>query len=93
LKSSRLARNDRATAQIAQTLVEEAKQGTLPTGIVYLDFEGATCTMSAQAAYTAQSTEFPVAGSPALTQLQLQVTPLGAPDRARTYAVVFQAAQ
>jgi uncharacterized protein (TIGR02598 family) len=92
LKSSRLARNNRATAQIAQTLVEEAKQGTLPTGTVYFDSGGATCPTSAQAAYTVQSSSLPVAGSPALTQLKLQVTPLGAPDRARIYAVIFQAA-
>jgi uncharacterized protein (TIGR02598 family) len=92
LKSARLARNDRATAQIAQTLVQEAEQGTLPAGTVYLDFEGASCS-SAQAAYTVQCTSLPVAGNPALTQTALRVTPLGAPDRARTYAVVFQASR
>ena len=92
LKTARLARNDRATAPIAQTLVEEARQGTLAPGTVYLDFEGAPCN-SAQAAYTAQSTSQTVAGSASLTQLTLRVTPLGAPDRARIYAVVFQAPQ
>jgi uncharacterized protein (TIGR02598 family) len=90
LKTSRLARDDRATAQIAQTLIEEAEQGTLAPGTVYLDFEGAPCS-SPQAAYRAQSTSVPLAGNAALDRLTLQVTPLGAPDRARTYAVVFQA--
>jgi len=90
LKSARAARDDRATAQIAETLVQEAEQGTLPAGTVYLDFEGAECGPT-QAAYTAQSTSQPVAGSPALTQTAVRVTPIGAPDRARTYAVLFQA--
>jgi hypothetical protein len=92
LKSSRFARDDRATAQIAETLVEEAKGGTLAPGTIYLDPEGAPCT-PAQAAFTAQSTLAPLADGAALTQLTLRLTPLGAPDRARTYAVVFQTAQ
>jgi hypothetical protein len=86
LKDSRLARNDRATAQIAQTLIEEAEQGTLAPGTGYLDFEGACCDPS-HAAYTAQSTS-QTTGS--LTRMTVQITPLGAPDRARIYAVVFQ---
>ena len=91
LKTARLARDDRATAQIAQTLIEEAKQGTLASGTVYLDFEGAACG-SAQAVYTVRSTSVtPYLGNASLTQMTLRVTPLGAPDRARIYAVVFQA--
>jgi uncharacterized protein (TIGR02598 family) len=89
LKTARLARDDRDTARIAQTLVQEAEQGTLPSSPVYLDFEGAACG-SSQAAYTAQATSQPVTGSSALTRMTLQLTPLGAPDRARIYAVVFQ---
>jgi uncharacterized protein (TIGR02598 family) len=88
LKTARLARDDRATAQIAQTLVAEAEQGTLTSGTVYLDSNGAASN-SAQAAYIALSTSQTVAGSASLTQLTLRVTPLGAPDRARIYAVVF----
>jgi uncharacterized protein (TIGR02598 family) len=88
LKTSRLARDDRATAQIAQTLVEEAKQGTLASGTVYLDFEGASCS-SAQAVYLAQATSLPLTTT--LSRLTLRVTPVGAPDRVRIYAVVFQA--
>ena len=90
MKTSLLARDDRTSTQIAQTLIQEAEQGTLPTGTVYFDSEGASCS-STQAAFAAQSTSQAVAGSPALTQTALRVTPLGAPDHARTYAVVFQA--
>ena len=95
LKTARHARDDRATAQIAQTLIEDAKQGTLAPGTVYLDIQG-TALNSANnstqmAAYAAQSTSVtPYQGSASLTQMTLRVTPLGAPDRVRTYAVVFQ---
>jgi uncharacterized protein (TIGR02598 family) len=93
MKTARLARDDRASAQIAQTLIEEAKQGTLAPGMAYLDFEGAACG-SAQAAYTAQNTPVtPYLGNASLTQTTLRVTPVGAPDRVRIYAVVFQAPQ
>src|SRR5476649_771935 len=93
MKTARLARDDRATAQIAQTLMEEARQGTLAPGTVRLDFEGAPCG-SAPPAYTAQSTSVtPYLGNTSLIQMTLRVTPLGAPDRARTYAVVYQAPQ
>jgi len=93
MKSARLARDDRATAQIAQTLIEEARQGTLPTGTVYLDIQGTPLDSAQMAAYTAQSAAItPYQGNAALTQMTLRVTPLGAPDRVRTYAVVFQAA-
>jgi len=91
LKTARGARDDRATAQIAQTLIQEAKQGTLPSGTVYLDIQGDTLSSSQSAAYSAQSTSQPMAGNTFLTRLTLRVTPLGALDRARTYAVVYQA--
>jgi len=99
LKTARLTRDDRATAQIAQTLIEDARQGTLAPGTVYLDIQGTALTSSAtnstpMAAYTAQSTSVtPYQGSASLTQMTLRVTPLGAPDRARTYAVVYQTPQ
>jgi len=87
MKSSRFARDDRTTGQIAQTLVEEAKQGTLSTALTYYDETGAPCN-SAQADYTAQPALAPFA--PSLSEVTLRVTPIGAPDRARIYAVVFQ---
>ena len=94
LKTARHARDDRATAQIAQTLIEDAKQGTLAPGTVYLDIQGAalnSANSTQMAAYTAQSTSVtPYQGSASLTQMTLRVIPLGAPDRVRTYAVVFQ---
>jgi len=94
LKTARLARDDRATAQVAQTLIEEAKQGTLASGTVYLDIQGTVLNSSQAAAYTAQSTSVtPYQGNASLTQMTLRVTPLGAPDRVRTYAVVYQAPQ
>ena len=90
LKTARLARDDRATAQVAQTLIEEAKQGTLSPGTVYLDIQGTALNSAQTAAYTAQSISQTVVGSASLTRLTLQVTPLGAPNRARIYAVVSQ---
>jgi uncharacterized protein (TIGR02598 family) len=91
LKTARLARDDRATAQVAQTLVEEAKQGTLASGTVYLDIQGTVLNSPQAAAYTAQSTSAtPYLGNASLTQITLQITPLGAPDRTRIYAVVYQ---
>jgi uncharacterized protein (TIGR02598 family) len=91
MKTARLARDDRATAQIAQTLIEDARQGTLAPGTVYLDIQGTALNSAQTAAYTAQSTSVtPYQGSSSLTQMTLQITPLGAPDRVRTYAVVYQ---
>ncbi len=92
MKAARTARDDRTSVQIAQTLVEEARQGTLATGTLYLDFEGAPCAAS-RAVYTVQATSNPVPANAALTQTTLRLTPIGAPDRTRTYAVVFPSAQ
>jgi uncharacterized protein (TIGR02598 family) len=92
LKTARVAHTNRDTAQIAQSLVEEARQGTLASGTTYLDFQG-NATGATTAAYAAQSTLQAVSGNATLTRLTLRVTPVGAPDRARTYAVVFSAPQ
>ncbi len=88
LKTSRSARDDRMSAQIARTLTEEAKQGTLGTATMYLDDQGAACS-PLNAAFVVQ----PVtqsAGSGA-SRLSLRVTPVGAPGHARVYAVVLPA--
>ena len=91
LTSARLARDDRAMAQIAQTLIEDGRQGTLASGTLYLDIQGTALTSAQMAAYTAKSTSVaPYLGNASLTQLTLQVTPLGAPNRTRFYAAVFQ---
>jgi uncharacterized protein (TIGR02598 family) len=90
MHTARLARNDRITGQIAQTMIEEAKLNALPAGVSYFTDQGAACGVG-QAAFTVQTTtqSMPVS----LTQLTLFVTPVGAPDHARTYAVVFPAQQ
>jgi len=86
LRTSSSAREDRVSAQIARTLTEEERQRTLGTGPVYLDNQGEATTLLS-AAYIAQ----PVtqAAGTAASQLALRVTPLGAPGRARIYAVVL----
>lgn len=86
LKNSRIARDDRASAQIARTLAEEAKQGTLGSGTLYLNDQGAACS-PLSAAFIAQ-TVTQSAGNSA-SQLALRVTPVGAPGHARVYAVVL----
>jgi type II secretory pathway pseudopilin PulG len=88
LKTASVARHERATAEVAQTLIEEAKQGMLTAGTLYLDAQGNPCP-TAQAAFSTLATFQPVTGSSSLTRLTLQVTPVGAPDRVRTYAIVF----
>jgi uncharacterized protein (TIGR02598 family) len=90
LKASRQARNDRASAQIAETTVEEARQGTLTPGYAYFDDTGAALPSPQMASFAAQTTTQTSTQSAALTQMTLKVTPLGAPDRMRVYAVVYQ---
>jgi len=92
LKTARVAHASRDTAGIAQSLIEEGKQGTLATGTLYFDFQG-NPTGASQAAYTAQSTLMPMTGNVTLTRMTLQITPLGTPNRARTYAVIFPVPQ
>jgi uncharacterized protein (TIGR02598 family) len=91
LKSARLARDDRATAQIALTLVEQARQGTPLPGVGYFDIQGETLSSPQLAAYTAQSSSQSITGNTFLNRLTIRVAPLGAPSRVRTYAVVYQA--
>ena len=86
LKTSRGARDDRTSAQIARTLTEEAEQGTLGAGPVYLNDQGGACS-PLNAAFIAQPVT-QAAGTSA-SQLALRVTPVGAPGHARVYAVVL----
>ncbi len=95
LNGARLARETRATAQIAATLVEEGKQGKLAAGTAYFDSALHACA-SAQAAYTAQSTLVPFdlggeAGGNSLTRLTMRIAPRGPSSAARTYVDVFPA--
>ena len=89
IKSARLARDDRASSQIAQTLIEEAKQGTLSGGPIYMDDQGNACGY-AQASFSATTSTLM---APFLSHVTIQVTPVGAPNRARTYAVVLPTPQ
>ena len=90
------AHDKRTTIQIAETLIEAAKQGTLTSGTSYLDAQGNSCTAN-QSIYTVETAFQSLAGTPTSagvaspTRLTLRVTPSGAPDRARIYAVIFSA--
>ena len=88
LKAARVAKNDQDSAQIVQTLVEKAKQGTLASGSTPFDEQGNACVAS-QAAFTAAASIAPVTGNTSVTRLTLVIKPRGAPDHARTYVVVF----
>ena len=87
-RSSSWARDDRVSAQIARTLTQEARQGTLGTGPVYLDNHGEACS-PLNAAFIAQAVTQPAGNS--ASQLSLRITPLGAPGHVRIYAVVLPA--
>jgi type II secretory pathway pseudopilin PulG len=89
LKTARGARDDRESAQIARTLVEQERQGTLGSGPVYLDDQGAASSPTS-AAFVAQPVTQQMANG--ASQLMLRVTPVGAPNRARFYAVVLPVA-
>jgi type II secretory pathway pseudopilin PulG len=93
LKAAHLARGDRTTSQIAETMIEQAKQGTLTTGTAYFDAESNPCAAS-QAAFVVQDNlaEFNPAGtsgSASLTQLTLRISPRALPGTVRIYADVF----
>jgi uncharacterized protein (TIGR02598 family) len=86
LTSERQARDGQLTAQIAQTLAEQAREGMLTTGSGYCDDQGAICT-SSTACYKTQTTETILAGN--CIRLTIQVTPIGNPNRLQEYAVVL----
>jgi type II secretory pathway pseudopilin PulG len=89
--SAHLAHVNRATAQIAATLVEQARQGTLGAGPVYFDSTVQPCAFN-QAAYAVQPAEQSITGAGGaapLIRLTLRITPIGVPGAARTYADVF----
>jgi hypothetical protein len=87
LKAAHDSNGERDTAQIAETLVEQAKQGSL-AATTYLDFQGNSCA-PAEAAYTAQATSQAEPTNARLARLTLRLVPAGDPNRARTYVVVF----
>jgi uncharacterized protein (TIGR02598 family) len=88
---TRAARANEAASQLATTLVEQAKQGTVSSGLLYFDSAGQPCA-TGQGAYSVLATvqTIPATGNlTPLSRLTLRVTPLGAPGEARTYADVF----
>ena len=89
LRTSSSARDDRMSEQIARTFAEEAKQGTLGTATMYLDYRAVACSPLSAAFVVRPVTQS--AGSVG-TQLALRVTPVGDPGRARVYAVVLPVA-
>jgi len=88
MKTARFAGDDRGSALLARTLVQEARQGTLGIVPQYFNDQGAACT-PLEAAFMVQPVTQAIGNS--ASQLTLRVTPLGAPDRARVYAVVLPA--
>jgi uncharacterized protein (TIGR02598 family) len=86
LTSARQARDGQLAAQIATTLAEQAREGTLTSGSGYCDNQGAVCS-SANACYQTQTTETTLTGN--CTRLTIQVTPIGNPNRPQDYAVVL----
>jgi len=86
LTSARQARDGQLTAQIATTIVEQAREGTLTNGSGYVDSQGTVCA-STNACYQTQTTESTVAGN--CTRLTIQVAPIGNPHRVQAYAVVL----
>jgi len=86
LTSARQARDSQLTAQIATTIAEQAREGTLTNGVGYVDNQGAVCG-SSTACYQTQTTESTVAGN--CTRLTIQVAPIGNPNRVQAYAVVL----
>ncbi len=98
LKDSRIARDNHIATEIVQTLTQEAKQNVLTAGTTMFDIEGNPCSNSSQATYRVVATSSPLAtdvggslSTEALSRWTLRVVPVGAPDRARTYAIVVPA--
>ncbi len=86
LTSARQARDGQITAQIAQTLTEQAREGTLTSGAGFCDDQGDVST-SGNASYRTQTTETILAGN--CTRVTIQITPIGNPNRLQEYAVVL----
>jgi uncharacterized protein (TIGR02598 family) len=86
LTGARQARDSRISAQIAETLSDEARDGTLTAGTTYCDDQGVSCP-AAVACYQIQTTQDALAGS--CTRLTIQVTPIAARSRPLDYVAVL----
>jgi len=89
-KTAHQAHDNRLTAQIAENMTEDIRQGALSPGIFHLDADGRTCPAD-RAIYTVDAALQPVEGAPGSQRLTLRIAPRGTPDRARTYAAVLPA--
>lgn len=86
LNSTRQARDNGISAQIAETFSDQARAGTLIAGTAYCDDQGAACSR-AGACYQTRTTLDAMAGN--CTRLTIQVIPLANPNRPLDYAVVL----
>ena len=87
MTSARQAHDNRAMTQIAETFIQNARQGTIASGVSYLDNQENPC---ARAGACYQVTLTPNATAmPPLTRLTVQVTPLATPNRSQFYAVLL----
>lgn len=85
MEQTRQAQDNRMAAQIAQSFVEEARQGVLNAGTYYLDNQGESCS-NAQAVYRVVAKNS-VTSSGAML-LNLQIIPVGSPQSALSYAAL-----
>jgi uncharacterized protein (TIGR02598 family) len=86
IASARQSRDGQLGAQIARDLAVEGREGTLAVGSGYCDGEGNACA-STDARFATQTTETTLAGN--CTRLTIRVTPMNAPTRPSSYAVVL----
>jgi uncharacterized protein (TIGR02598 family) len=86
LGTARQSRDGQLAAEIARSLASEAREGTLAAGSGYCDGEGNACAQTS-ACFLTQTTETALAGN--CTRLAIQVTPVDAPNRPSSYAVVL----
>jgi Tfp pilus assembly protein PilV len=86
LASARQVRDGEMAVQIARDLAAEAREATLAPGSGYCDSEGTPCAKS-DARFITQTTKTALAGN--CTRLTIRVTPVDAPNRSSSYAVVL----
>lgn len=86
LASARQVREGEMAVQIARDLAAEGREATLAPGSGYCDGEGNTCAKN-DARFVTQTAETALAGN--CTRLTIRVTPVDAPNRSWSYAVVL----
>jgi uncharacterized protein (TIGR02598 family) len=86
LDSARAARDRQLSAQIAETLEDQAREGALPAGSSGFDDQGEPCAQ-AVAQFQAATSETALPGN--CTRVIIQVTAADSPGRPLDYAVVL----